>query len=206
MIDLPPLQPHIEISLASQGISKGVRQTEGPQLVVRPELGIGPMTIAGYWKNVDSANAEGEGGLSAGLRHSLGGFDFSVGAAWKFNTSVRGPYDGEAAEFVGTVSRRFGPVTARASLTYSPDELGSTGESFYWEGGATYALRSNTRISAAVSRRERDGGPDYTAFNVGVTQTLWRGISADLRYHDTGENELGEIYEGRVVASLRARF
>ena len=57
-----------------------------------------------------------------------------------------------------------------------------------------------------MSRRERDGGPDYTAFNVGVTQTVWRGISADLRYYDTRENQFGDIYEGRFVASLRARF
>lgn len=206
MIDLPPLEPHIEISLASQGISKGVRQTEGPQLLIRPELGLGPLTLGAYWKNVDSANAEGEAGLSASLRYSLGGFDFSGAAIYKFNTAVRGLHDGQAAEFVGSVSRRLGPVTARASLTYSPDDLGSTGESFYWEGGVTYALRSSTRVSAALARRERDGGPEYTAFNVGITQTLWRGISADLRYFDTGAGELGEIYEGRFVASLRARF
>jgi hypothetical protein len=206
MFDLPPIEPHIEISVASEGVSKGVRQTEGPQLVIRPELGVGPLTFGGYWKNVDSSSAEGEAGLSAALRQSLAGFDFGLSAAYKFNTSTRGPLDGEAAEFAGSVGRRIGPVTARASLTYSPDDLGSTGESFYWEGAVTYALRSSTRVSAALSRRERDGGPDYTAFNIGVTQTLWRGISADLRYFDTGESALGEIYEGRVVASLRARF
>jgi hypothetical protein len=97
-------------------------------------------------------------------------------------------------------------VRARASLVYSPDDLGSTGRSFYWEGGLTYTLREGTRLSASLGRRERDRSPDYTSFNVGLTQTLWRGISADVRYYDTAQSELGEVYEGRFVASLRARF
>ncbi len=36
MFDLPPPEPGIEIVVASRGMSKGVAQTEGPQLVVKP--------------------------------------------------------------------------------------------------------------------------------------------------------------------------
>jgi uncharacterized protein (TIGR02001 family) len=206
MIDLPTPVPHIEFILASTGISKGLQQTEGPQLVVRPEIEWGPVTLLGYWKNVDSPTANGEAGASLQVEQTLAGFEVTAAAAFKRSTGAPPSVDWEALELIATVGRGFGPVRARASLVYSPDDLGSTGRSFYWEGGLTYTLREGTRLSASLGRRERDRSPDYTSFNIGVTQTLWRGISADVRYYDTAQSELGEVYEGRFVASLRARF
>ncbi len=206
MIDLPTPVPHIEFILASTGISKGLQQTEGPQLVVRPEIEWGPVTLLGYWKNVDSPTANGEAGASLQVEQTLAGFEVTAAAAFKRSTGAPPSVDREALELIATVGRGLGPVRARASLVYSPDDLGSTGRSFYWEGGLTYTLREGTRLSASLGRRERDRSPDYTSFNVGLTQTLWRGISADVRYYDTAQSELGEVYEGRFVASLRARF
>lgn len=206
MIDLPTPVPHIEFILASTGMSKGLQQTDGPQLLIRPELELGPITLLGYWKNVDSPTANGEAGASVQVGRELAGFEFTAVATYKRSTGALPGADGEALELIASASRGLGPLRARASLAYSPDDLGSTGRSFYWEGGLTYNLSEGTRISAGIGRRERDNSPDYTAFNVGVTQTLWRGISADLRYYDTAQSDLGEAYEGRLVASLRARF
>lgn len=206
MIDLPPPVPHIEFILASNGISKGLQQTEGPQLVIRPELEWGPITLLGYWKNVDSPTADGEVGVSLAVEQSLGGFDLSGAAIFKRSTDAPRSVDREALELAASVGRTIGPVRARASLIYSPDDLGSTRRSFYWEGGLTYTVVQGTQLSANLGRREREGAPDYTSFNFGITQRLWRGISADVRYFDTAQSEFGEAYEGRFVASLRARF
>jgi hypothetical protein len=206
MIDLPPPVPHIEFVLASTGISKGLQQTEGPQVLIRPELEIGPISLLGYWKNVDSPAADGEAGASLQVEQELAGFDFTGAVQFKRSTGAERTVDREALELIATSTREIGPLRARAGLVYSPDDLGSTGRSIYWEGQLGFAVREGTRVTASLSRRERDGAPDYTAFNFGVTQTLWRGISADLRYFDTAQSELGEAYRSRFVAAVRARF
>ena len=206
MFDLPPPDPGLEILLASQGMSKGLRQTEGPQLLVRPEVGFGPVFVAGYYKNVTSTSADGEAAAVAGLRSGAAGFDLTGSVTHKWAVGDDGPGDRDSFEFFASASRRFGPVTPRLSVTWSPDDLGSAEESLYVEAGATVALPRGLTAGASVSRRERDGGTDYTAFNAGLSYAVTGQLSADLRYYDTDRSGLGEIYEARVVASLRLRL
>ena len=206
MIDLPPPDPSIEISIASRGYSKGLAQTEGVQVVARPELAFGPVSLGAYAKNVDSSTAEGEAGTSVGLRTSTAGFDLAASATWKMAIEPHGTLNDDALELFGSVGRRFGPVNARLSLTWSPNDLGSTNETLWAEAGLTYTLRPGTALVANIGRRERDGGPDYTAFNVGLTQALPRGFSADVRWYDTNRSGRGDAFEGRLVATLRLRL
>ena len=206
MFTAPSLDPGIEISAFSQGMSKGLRQTEGAQIVVRPELGIGPLFLAGYYKNVSSPTADGEAAVMVGLRHRLGGFDLSLVGEYKWNTNARRQADRDAFELSATASRRFGPVTPRLSLVYSPDELGGTRASLFVEGGASVHLVGGASFSANLARRWRDGSPDYTAFNAGLSYALGGHFSADLRYYDTAQSRLGAIYRPRLVASARLHF
>ena len=92
-------------------------------------------------------------------------------------------------EFNATASRRFGRVTPRISLTYSPDDLGGTRASLYAEAGASLSLFAGASLSANIARRARDGGPDYTAFNAGASlRRSPRNLTADLRYYDTAQS------------------
>ena len=206
MFTPPSLDPGIEISVASQGMSKGLLQTDGPQLVVRPELAIGPLVLGAYYKNVTSPTADGEAAASLGLRRRLGGFDLSVTAAYKWNTDARAQPDRDAFEFTASASRRFGPLTSSVRLVYSPDDLGGTRASLYAEAGAALHLFGGASFSAALAHRNRDGAPDYTAFNAGLSYTLAAHFTADLRYYDTAQSRLGAIYRPRLVAALRAHF
>ncbi|HEX8653944.1 MAG TPA: porin [Allosphingosinicella sp.] len=206
MLDLPPPDPGIEINIASQGMSKGLRQTDGPQVVVRPEVAFGPVYVGVYAKNVSSPTSDGETGATIGLRTGAGGFDLSASASWKIAVAPTAGLDDQALELNAAVSRRIGPLTPRVSVTWSPDELGSTGRSTFAEAGASYRLAEGATVSAAAARRERDGGPDYTAFNAGASYTLAEHFTLDLRWYDTDRSGLGEIYRGRLVGSVRARF
>jgi hypothetical protein len=199
--------PAAEIVLTTRGMSKGLAQTDGPQALLRAELAVGTLFIAAYGKNVVSSGDDGiEAGFLAGARVDWSGFQLSASAAYKRLEGIGGGVDDDALELVLGLSRRAGPLTVRASATWSPDELGSTRRSLYVETGLAIDLGRGTSLSANVGRRERAGGPDYTALNVGLTQSLWRGISADLRYFDTAQGALGEVYRARLVGSLRARF
>lgn len=206
MIDLPPADPGIEFSIASRGMSKGLSQTEGPQVLPKAFVRIGKLQIGGQWKNVTSDSADGEAAAFVNASGKLAGFELSAGATWKFQTRVSEPTDSAALELNGSISRTFGKVGTKVSLVYSPDDLGPTGRSFYGEGGLSLDLDKSTRISANVARRERTASPDYVAFNAGVTHTLFKGVALDLRYHDTDRSGLGEQYHGRFVALARLSF
>lgn len=206
MLDLPPPDPGIEVTLATRGISKGLAQTDGPQVVVRPELGFGPVYVGAYAKNVTSPTSDGEAGPVAGFRSSAGGFDLAGSATLKLAVAPVGAVDDEALELALSASRGIGPVTPRLSVTWSPDDLGSTGRSTFAEASVGWRVARPITLNASIARRERDGGPDYSAFSAGLSYRLADPLTADLRWYDTDRSGLGEPYRGRLVGSLRARF
>lgn len=206
MFDLPPPGPGIEINISSQGMSKGLRQTDGPQILVRPEIAFGPVFVGIYAKNVSLPTSDGETGATFGLRTRGGGFELSASATWKLAVAPTGGSDDQALELTAAAARRIGPLTPRVSLTWSPDEIGSMGRSTFAEAGLSYRLAAGATVSAAIDRRERDGAPDYTAFNAGGSYTLAEHFTLDLRWYDTDRSGVGAIYRRRLVGSVRARF
>jgi hypothetical protein len=203
---LPPPDPGVEIVLATRGYSKGLAQTDGVQGIGRVELVFGAVTLGTQYKNISSPTAAGEASFSAGWKGKALGFDLGAAVAWKQLIGLRNQVDADSFELTPSVSRKLGPLTARLSLVYSPNDLGRTGESAWIEGGAAWKVTGKTSVSAYLGRRERAGATDYTAFNLGETQTLFKGVTAELRYHDSARSGLGENFEGRLVGALRARF
>jgi len=207
MIDLPTPDPTIEIVAATRGTTKGLAHTDGPQLLVRGEVAFGHAYVGAYGKNVTLSGDDGvEAAALLGLKFNISGFDLSASAGYKALEGIAPPVDADALEFSGSASRQFGAVTARAVVIYSPDDLTTTRQSTFYEAGLSFAPRTGTTLSAALGRRERTGAPDYTAFNAGLSQTIYRNLTADLRYYDTAQSSLGDVYRGRFVASVHARF
>jgi uncharacterized protein (TIGR02001 family) len=206
MFDLPPPDPGFEFFVASRGISKGLAQTEGPQFIPKAFVQMGPVQLGGQWKNVTSPVAEGEGAIFANASRAVGPVQLNVGITYKFQTAVRGPTDSKAWEFTGGLSGKHKRFGARLNAVYSPDDFGSTRQSLYVEAGPSLEIDKTTRLSANLGRRERKGSPDYTSFNIGATKTLFKKLALDLRYYDTAQSELGEVYRGRVIASARLTF
>ena len=206
MIDLPQLDPGIEVVVASRGMSKGIAQSEGPQLIVRPLVKLGDVQIGAQWKNVTSAVAGGEGAVFVGLTRDLAGFQLSLQAAHKFQTGVREPADDHSWEFTAGLTRKLGPVTLRGSLVYSPDDLGGAERSVYWEAGPALDLGKKFKAFANIGHRARRLGDDYTSFNAGASTSIVPRVTLDLRWYDTTRHELGENFRGRAVATARMAF
>ena len=204
--DLPPPDPSIELSIASRGYSKGVAQTDGAQVLVRPEVAFGNLRLGSYAKNVTSPDLDGEVGALVGYKKSFGNTELSGSAAFKHVLNGRPGIDKAALELVGAVTHSIGRFKPRISLTYSPDDLGTPAESAYWEAGGSYQFDKKTSASVGIGVRRRDGGADYTSFNAGVSRTLVGPLTAEVRYYETSKNSLGDYYQGRFVAALRARF
>ena len=153
-----------------------------------------------------SASLDGEGGPAIGFRTSAGGFDLAGSATLKLAIAPVAGTDQEGLELAGSVSRAIGPASARLGVTWSPDDIGSTGRTIYWEAGLGYRLGRSTTASVNLGRRERDGGDDYTSFNVGLARSLGDGFTAELRWYDTDRSARGDAFEPRLVAALRLRI
>ena len=203
MWDLPPPDPGFEIVVASRGMSKGISQTDGVQVIPKAFLQVDKVQVGGQWKNVSSPVADGEAAAFVNYTPKLGPFQLTLGAAYKFQTNVKGETDDDSFEFTTTVSRRFGKLSMRVSVIYSPDDLGGARRSLYAEGGPSFDLTKTIRLSSNLGHRSRVNGDDYTSFNAGVSKTLFKKMTMDLRYYDTAQGELGEAFGNRVVLSGR---
>lgn len=206
LAELPPPDPSLEIVVASQGVSKGLRQTEDAQLVGRGDIAFGHLYLGLLAKNVDSAVTDVEAQAYAGYRTRAAGFELNASVGYHRQLGAGPAADGTRFEFQASVARALGPVTPKLSAIFSPDDFGATRRSLYVEGGASIALFEGASLSFNLGRRERDGAPDYTSFNAGGSYAVTSWLSADLRYYDTAQSGLGAIYEPRVVGSLRLRF
>ena len=202
MFDLPSPDPGIEISIASRGISKGIAQTEGPQVIGKALVQFGDVQLAGQWKNVTSTVAEGEAAVSATWQRKFGRVQTSLGATFKFQTGVSSPTDDKALELNGSVAPKWGKFGLRVSAIYSPNDFGPTGQSLYVETGPSFDLGKAVRLSANVGRRHRERSQDYTSFNAGLSVT-WKRLTLDARYFDTAQGEFGGQYQNRVVVTGR---
>lgn len=205
VFDLPPPDPAIAVSIASRGMSKGISQTNGPQLIAKGSLRFGDVQLGGQWKNVSSTSAKGEGAAFTNVLHKFGKLQVNAGIAWKFQTGVRGKADSTSVELSAGGSRKFGPVSLQANAIYSPDDLGSARRSLFLEAGPAVQLGSGWTASAALGHRSRRRGTDYTAFNAGVTKSI-RWLQLDLRYYDTTRSDAGSPYRARIVGSARLSF
>lgn len=201
MWDLPPPDPGFEIVVASRGMSKGIAQTEGIQAVPKAFLQLGEVQVGGQWKNVTSPVADGEAAAFVNYAPKVGPWQLTFGAAYKFQTGVEGETDDDSWEFTAAAARKLGKIGLRASAIYSPDDLGTARRSLYLESGLSYDIDDTLRLSANVGRRSRIDGIDYTSFNAGATKTLFKKFSLDLRYYDTAQSDLGEVFEERLVLS-----
>jgi uncharacterized protein (TIGR02001 family) len=206
MWDLPPPDPGIEIVLSSRGMSKGIAQTDGVQVIPKAFVQFGAIQVGGQWKNVSSPVADGEAAAFVNYSPKLGPYQLTLGAAYKFQTHVTADTDDDSFEFTASAGRKFGRLSVKVSAIYSPDDLGSARQSLYLEGGPGFEIDKSTRLSANIGHRSRERGFDYTTFNAGIARTFFKKLTVDLRYYDTNRGELGEIYHNRVVLSGRLAF
>jgi uncharacterized protein (TIGR02001 family) len=200
---LPPVDPGFEISLASQGMSKGLLQSNGPQVVSRATVKSGEFQLGAQWKNISTNSAKGEASAIIGWSGKAASFDLGASAAYKVLTSASGSSNRRSIELSANVSRKLGRMSLRSSAVFSPDDLGSTKRSLYAEAGPSFDLPARFKLSANIGHRWRERSDNYTSFNVGISRPVLKVLTADVRLYDTNRGELGRNYERRLVGSLK---
>lgn len=203
---LPPAQPELEISVASNGMSKGISQTSGPQVVGRGKLDWGHITVAALAKNVTAENSDAEVQFSIGGSFAWAGTNVTGSVAYKRAITSIGDADDQAVELGLGASHPLDRLVARAQILVSPNDLGSAKGSIYAELGVDWPASPRLNVGGSIGRRERGNQVDYNFANLGISYALGRRFIAEVRGYATDKSGSGDRYKPRLVGTVRARF
>lgn len=205
MLALPPPDPGFELLISSHGTSQGLRLTDGAQLFPRVFIRLGDVQIGGQWRNISSPSANGVAAIFVKFGRKSGQCQMDAGLLYRMRTGAKQSANSRAWEFNGSGQCGFGRLGVRINADFSPKEF-ERGKSLYVAIGPSFEIDKLTRLSAGVGRRERDGAPDYTAVNAGISRAFDRFLTIDARFYDTSRSELGKPFRLRVVVSARLEF
>jgi uncharacterized protein (TIGR02001 family) len=119
----------------------------------------------------------------------------------------------DAASSIDTVegkvalSGNLGKLAAHGAAYYTGNYFGSHHKALYGEVGASYPVAPKVTVSGAVGHQQvYDTKASYTTWNLGLGYALTKGVSLDLRYHDTDASALGSLGKSRVTGSFSVAF
>ena len=198
-------------AVGSDYVFRGVSQTEGdPAISAGVDVTQGLFYVGAWAGNVSfagDADTDAEIDLYAGVRPEFGGFNWDFGVVSYFYAGQPDGADYDYVELKAATSRAVGPATLGAAIYYSPDFFGaSEDEATYAEINGAINPADKWTISAAVGRQWVSSDFDYTTWNLGAAYQLTSNLALDVRYHDTDQHDLGDIYGARAVATLKASF
>jgi uncharacterized protein (TIGR02001 family) len=190
--------------VATENVGKGLGKSGGePSVSGEVEFGHGDFYAGLSGSTVDIAGgADAEIVAVVGYAPELVGYEFDFSAQHKTLTGAPTGYDNRFMEYQADVSRAIGPVGLRMRVNYSPDSSGGTEEAWWVEMQGGVALGARSRATVALGERTQDGERAYVAWNAGVKHKLTDKLALDVRWYDTDSHELGERYDGRLVAAL----
>lgn len=197
------------VGAASDYVFRGVSQTdENYQVFAGVDTTLWGVGYAGAWiSNVDFGNStDGEFDLYAGVKPQMGPVSLDLGVVYYGYMNAPSGSNQDYVEWKLAGSAPIGPATIGAALYWSNDFYGGTGNATYVELNGSVPVAEKFTISGAVGHQDVDYDGDYTTWNLGVGYALNDTVGLDLRYHDTDEHKFGDIYESRVVLSIKAAF
>lgn len=197
-----------EVGAATEYVGKGLAKSDGEPSV----FGSAEVSAGDFYTSVFASTAKLGSGADAEIISAVGyrpealGFEFDLSVLNRNLPGTRPGGDGKYWEYQADASRRFGPVSTRLRVNYTPDGSGATQEAWWVELQGGVAIDGKTKATAAVADRTAEGGADYTAWNAGVKRELTDRIALDVRWYDTDGHSFGEAYEGRLVGAVSINF
>jgi uncharacterized protein (TIGR02001 family) len=208
--DAAPLDVSFNLGAATDYVFRGVSQTdENPQVFGGVDATVYGMGYVGAWvSNVDfgANSADLEYDLYAGVRPMASPVSLDLAVIYYGYGNQPHGASFDYVEWKAAASVPIGPATVGTALYYSDDFFGGTGAATYYEVNAAMPVAEKLSVSGAVGHQEIKGPADYNTWNLGVGYALNDRLGFDLRYHDTDEHSFGDIYDSRVVLSMKAAF
>jgi uncharacterized protein (TIGR02001 family) len=200
------------LGAASDYVFRGVDQTAGRGQVFAgadaslKDVYAGVFTSNVHFSNLGDPRVDQELDAYGGWRPEVLGYQLDVGLIYYgYLHQARSAHD-DFAEASLRVGRSIGPLSGAVSVHYSPEFQGRTGQAWYSEATAAYAITPSVTASAALARQAIARAPDYTTWNLGGTWSFAPRLTLDLRYWDTDRHGLGQPYRAKLVAGVKASF
>lgn len=197
-----------QLGVASQYVGKGLgKSAEDPSAFGSVEVSRGAAYASVFVSTAKLAQgADAEIVSAIGYRPEVAGFDLDLSIINRDLPGTRAGVDANYMEYQADIARKFGAVSTRLRVNYTPDGFAATQEAWWVEAQAGVALDPVTKATVAVADRSAEGGAEYVAWNVGVKRKLTDRVAVDLRWFDTDGHSFGESYEGRLVGALSLSF
>ncbi len=179
---------------------------------------------SGFYAGIWGSNVEFAGSLEldyyAGFSGDItDGLGFDVGIIYyDYPGGDLGGVDPEFTEFYGGLSGDVGPVSLSGTISYSDDYFGESGNSFYYDLGASFGLPQDFTLSAHYGYQTIDDGEitkagffssnedSYSDWSIGVSRS-YMDLDFDLSYIDTDLDNDDDCFganacEGTLVFSV----
>jgi uncharacterized protein (TIGR02001 family) len=126
--------------------------------------------------------------IYGGKHFDLDGTDLNIEAFYWAYPDNPGSISASWFEGIVQLSHTFGPLTLTATGSYSPDFSFETGDAFYVEGTASWAVLDWLSISGNVGHQWVNSTlPEYTHYDIGASAT-WHHWVLDARVNGTDMN------------------
>jgi uncharacterized protein (TIGR02001 family) len=169
---------------------------------------------AGVWAaNVEFGDATIETDVYAGYSGSVGNFSYDLGAIYYAYPGSQNNLNYDFYEISAAAGYDFQVFSASASVNYSPEYFGDSGNAVYTAVSVDVPLPYDFSANAHVGHQTIDdnaafGTPDYTDWGVGLGYS-WQGFDFSLSYIDTDLDEPTECADGcdqKVIFGISRSF
>ena len=199
------------IGFVSDYVFRGVSQSDESIAVQGGfDVSYGNGLYAGVWgSNVDfddNSQASSEIDLYAGYAGSINDISYDVGAIYYAYPGASRSLDYDFWELSLAAGYDFGSVATSASINYSPEFFGETGDAYYYALNADMPLPADLSLSAHVGHQafDDDDLDDYTDWSIGLGYN-YSGFDLSLQYIDTNLDDV-EVAEDRIVFGVSRSF
>lgn len=200
-----------ELKVLSDGIYRGVSQTEGlPQYVAGAQIGRGKLFAGVLYKSMRDRTSGVDNQTQAliGYRTQIRSTSLTARAIFKQYNGTREGIDNEFMEYEVNLGHKLTErLTGKLNLAYSDDTYGTRAkEATYAEWGLDYKLTPKLTLQAANGFRHVENGTDYTSYLAGVSYALAPKLSAAVTFTTTDKDHLGDKYDDALFVTLSKKF
>lgn len=178
------------VALTSDYVYRGITQTDGAPMVSGGFDWASDDFYVGVWASgVDFGDGTStEIDYYAGWTPTVGAFGLDLGVIYYSYPDAPDTPEQAFVELYAGASTTVGVVDLGASIAFSPEFYGETGEALYYAASAGVPVGENFGLDVSVGYSdgsEDDGFTDYTDYSIGLTTSLTDIVDIDLRYIDT---------------------
>jgi len=203
------------VAFVSDYVFRGVTQTnENPAVQASIDYSHDSGFYAGIWgSNVDFADANLETDLYAGFSGELkNGLSWDIGGIYYVYPGADSSNDFDFFEAAIAVGYDFDVASVSASVNYSPEFFGDSGDATYTAAYVDVPLPYDVSLSGHVGYQAIDdeatfGLPDYTDWSLGLGYSV-SGFDLSVSYVDTdlSTSECSDGCDSKAVFSISRSF